>query len=180
MKKLRILLFLSAFVIAFSISAGDSFSGVDVHIGINAPLPVVVLPAPPAVVLIPGTYAYFVPDIDFDLVFYGGYWYRPHRGMWYRAGDYGGPWVHIDIGRVPNVLINLPPDYRHVPPGYERIPHGHLKSHWKQWEKDRHWDKHESKGWYKGEREHQKWEKREHKEYKEYKEHKKGKGKHRD
>jgi len=104
------------------------------------PLPPLVIPAPPPVFLIPGTYAYFAPDVDADLFFYGGYWYRPHGGGWYRASHYGGPWGFIVINHVPGVLINLPPGYRNVPPGHQRIPYGQLKKSWRSWERDKHWD----------------------------------------
>lgn len=55
------------------------------------PLPPLVVPVPPPVFLIPGTYAYFAPDVDVDLIFFGGFWYRPYGGRWYRASYYNGP-----------------------------------------------------------------------------------------
>ncbi len=105
------------------------------------PLPPLIIPAPPPVVVIPGTYAYFAPDVDVELFFYGGFWYRPYGGRWYRSSNYGGPWGFIGPNRVPHVLINLPPGYRNVPPGHERIPYGQLKKNWRTWERGRHWDK---------------------------------------
>lgn len=138
---------------------------VNINIGINTPPPAVVFPAPPAVVVIPRTYVYFVPDVAEDIFFYQGYWYRPYKGYWYRSGDYKGPWVHIVTARVPGVLLHLPPDFRHVPPGHERIPYGQLKKNWRTWEKEKYWDKYEEKERYKEER-------REHREGK-------GRGKHR-
>jgi hypothetical protein len=100
------------------------------------PLPPLVVPAPPPVVVIPGTYAYFAPDVDVDLFFYGGFWYRPYGGRWYRSSHYGGPWGFVGPNRVPRVLIN-----RNVPPGHERIPYGQLKKNWRGWEREKHWDK---------------------------------------
>ena len=99
------------------------------------PLPPLVIPAPPPVFLIPGTYAYFAPDVDADLFFYGGYWYRSHGGGWYRSSRYSGPWGFIVPKRVPGVLINLPPGYRNVPPGHQRIPYVQLRKNWKTWER---------------------------------------------
>jgi hypothetical protein len=113
-----------------------------VEAGLPAPpLPPLLLPAPPPVVLIPDTYAYFAPDVDGELIFYHGYWYRPYEGRWYRSSRYRGPWGFIAIGRVPRVLLDLPPGYRTVPPGHQRIPYGQLKKNWSSWEQDRHWDK---------------------------------------
>ncbi|RJQ23242.1 MAG: hypothetical protein C4560_00790 [Nitrospiraceae bacterium] len=110
---------------------------VDIHIG---PPPVYVVPAPPEVVVIPGTYAYFIPGITVDIIFYQGYWYRPYNEYWYRAGHYNGPWKYIVRQSVPVAILNLPPDYRHVPPGHQRIPYGQLKKNWRGWEQERHWE----------------------------------------
>lgn len=127
------------------------------RVEVNIVLPRVVIAAPPAVVVIPGTYVYFAPDVEADIFFYHGYWYRPYRGYWYRAGGYNGPWVHIGPSRVPRVLLNIPPDFRHIPPGHQRVPYGQVKKHWRTWERERYWDRHE-------ERERHREEKREHRE----------------
>ena len=105
------------------------------------PLPPLLIPVPPPVVLIPGTYAYFAPDVDAELIFYGGFWYRPHGGGWYRASHYNGPWGYIVTNKVPGVLIKLSPGYRTLPPGHQRIPYGQFKKNWKTWERNKHWDK---------------------------------------
>jgi len=118
-----------------------SFAGVHVNIGVN--LPVFRFAAPPEVVVIPGTYAYTVPDADVDIVFYRDYWYRPYGGRWYRSKGYNGPWGFVAVNRVPSVLLNLPPNYRHVHAGYERIPYGHFRKSWRGWERDRYWDRHD-------------------------------------
>lgn len=123
--------------------------------GIGIPLPPrLFVPAPPPVVVIPGTYAYFAPDVDVDLFFYHDHWYRPHGGIWYISGDYNGPWAHIEVGRVPRMLINPPAGFRNLPPGHERIPYGQLKKNWKTWEKERRWDRHEQRKALKQERKH--------------------------
>jgi hypothetical protein len=134
-------------------------AGVDINIGINfGPPPPVVIPEPPSVVVIPGTYVYFAPTIGVDILFYQGYWYRPHEGRWYRADAYNGPWVHIDREHIPVALHHLPPDYRHIPPGHQRIPYGQLKANWKTWERERHWDRHDSRHEGRGDRHEGKWE----------------------
>jgi len=115
---------------------------VDGTAGLPAPpLPPLLIPVPPPVVLIPGTYAYFAPDVDIELIFYGGYWYRPFGGGWYRAPHYNGPWGFVSTKNVPGYLTNLPPGYRRGPHTQERIPYGHLKKNWKTWEQNKHWDK---------------------------------------
>jgi hypothetical protein len=121
----------------------------EVQVNINiGPPPAFALHAPPRVVVIPGTYMYVVPEIDVDIMFYKGYWYRPHEGRWYRAKSYNGSWKHLAPGKVPRALGSLPPDYRRVPPGYRHISHAELKKNWGKWERERHWDK--DKQWREG------------------------------
>ncbi len=118
----------------------DATAGVHVGITIGLPPPFVI-PAPPEVVVIPGTYVYMVPGIDVDVLFYGGYWYRPYEGRWYWASSYNGPWAYIDIGRVPRAVLTLPPDYRRLPPGYHHIPDAEFRDNWRRWDHERHWDR---------------------------------------
>jgi hypothetical protein len=114
---------------------------VSVKIGINVPLPHVVIHAPPAVVVIPGTYAYFAPDAGVEIFFYHGYWYRPHRGHWYRARGYNGPWRNIKHAGVPRVLRKLPPDFRRTARRHERIRYADFNKNWRTWERNKHWDR---------------------------------------
>jgi hypothetical protein len=119
---------------------------ISLPVAVNAGLPVpppppLVIPVPPPVFVIPGTYAYFAPEVEAELFFYGGFWYRPHAGHWYRASHYGGPWGFVVLHKIPGVLIKLPPGYRNVPPGHQLIPHGQLKKNWKKWKHTKHWDK---------------------------------------
>jgi len=127
------------------------FPATDRGYALDIPLPPLILPAPPPVVVIPGTYVYVVPDIDDDLVFFHDFWYRPYKGKWYRATYYNGPWVIIHS--VPPAILGLPPGFRHVSPGHERIPYGHMKKNWRKWEEEKHWGengKGKGKGKHKG------------------------------
>lgn len=140
-------------VLGFMSYPTHGMAGVDVNVGVNfGPPPAVVIPAPPSVVVIPGTYVYFAPEIQAEILFYHGYWYRPYQGRWHRATGYNGPWSYIEPARVPAALVHLPPNYRHVPPGHQRIPHGQLKKNWKTWEHDKHWDKHQGTAEHGGEK----------------------------
>jgi hypothetical protein len=102
-------------------------------------LPAFVAPAPPPVVVIPGTYVYYAPGLTVDILFYRGYWYRPHGDRWYRSRSYNGPWGFVVPRNVPRALISLPPHYREVGPGRRHIPYGQLKKNWGKWERERHW-----------------------------------------
>jgi len=128
---------------------------VNINVGINVPPPPpLVIPAPPPMLVIPRTYVYFAPEVEVDIFFYQGYWYRPYRGHWYRSAIYNGKWVFIVPERVPRVLINLPPDFRRVPPGHRHVPYGNVKKNWKTWEKDKYWEKHGGKEWHGEKQEH--------------------------
>ena len=92
---------------------------VNIKVGINVPPPPpLVIPKPPPMYVIPRTYVYFPPEVEVDVFFYNGYWYRPHQGHWYRSENYDDRWVYISREKVPTVIINLPPNFRHVSPGH--------------------------------------------------------------
>jgi hypothetical protein len=107
----------------------QALAQVDVNIGLSIPLPPpLVIPAPPALVLIPRTRVYLAPHLDVDLLFYRGWWYRPHGGHWFRARSYQGPWVFIHPPKVPRPLLTLPPDYRQIPPEQQKYPAKKVKA----------------------------------------------------
>ena len=128
----------------------EGLSGdIDLHVGIGFPLPpALVIPAPPAVYPIPGSYAYFAPNAGFQLFFQSGYWYRPYNGYWYRAAYYNGPWYYLPPSRIPVGFSRFSHNYYRVPPGQGLIPYGHLRDHWREWDRghyrweDRREDRH--------------------------------------
>jgi len=139
------LLVIGALLLVLTGSAAQSEARVNVNIGVN--LPVYRFAAPPDVVVIPGTYVYMVPDIDVDILFFQGYWWRPYEGHWYRSRDYKGQYRYIEPRSIPRGLRTLPQDYRHrLSPGYERIPHKDVQKNWKKWEKEKYWDRRGEQG----------------------------------
>ena len=119
---------------------------VDVHIGIGLPLPIV-FAAPPRLVVVPETYVYAVPDIEVDLFFYDGWWWRPWQGRWYRSRHYNSGWVYYRS--VPYFYRGIPPYWRndylkHRWEGhrwnYQRISHYEVERNWRDWGKSRHWE----------------------------------------
>ncbi len=122
---------------------------VDVKVRISVPLPPpIVFPAPPEVVVIPETYVYAVPDVDADIFFYSGWWWRPWEGRWYRSRYYDRGWVHYE---------RVPAFYKRVPPGWRndyrdrrwkgqawdqrRIPHRDMETNWRGWQSGKRWEK---------------------------------------
>ncbi len=130
MKRTLILLLMLA-----GLGAAMAQADVDVNIG----LPVIRVGPDPVMAVVPGTYVYFVVDLDGDLFFYQGYWWRFHNNRWYRAAAAAGPWKHFKA--VPHPLLNLPPGWRQMPPGHAKLKFTEVKKNWKQWEKEKRWDK---------------------------------------
>ena len=104
MKKLLLSIIVLVLVQVFPIPA---MARVDVGISISLP-PLIVFAGPPEVVVIPETYVYAVPDINVDIFFYNGWWWRPWEGRWYRSRNYNSGWAYCQ---------NVPSFYREVPPG---------------------------------------------------------------
>jgi len=144
MKKLLFGTILLALVSVFPIM---TMAAVDIHVSIPLPPPIV-FAAPPEVIVIPETYVYVDPDIDADLFFWSGWWWRLWEGRWYRSHYYDQDWGYYQS--VPSFYVGIPSgwrnDYREHrwggrPWNYQRIPHQQLRQNWLSWQKDRHWEK---------------------------------------
>jgi hypothetical protein len=118
-----------------------------VHINIPIPLPPpIIFPAPPEVVIVPGTDVYVVPDVEDEIFFYGGWWWRPWQGQWYRSRYYDRGWGYYR---------GNPSFHRHFYRGWRddfrqhrwrgqrwehrRVQYGDLHRNWRDWERTRYW-----------------------------------------
>jgi len=119
-----------------------------VNINISIPLPPpIVFPAPPQVIVVPETSGVYVdPDIDVDLFFCDGFWWRLWEGRWYRSAYYDRDWVFYD--GVPRFYFDVDSHWRtyyrnHSWYGhewnYQRIPYERLQKNWKSWQTSRSW-----------------------------------------
>lgn len=109
----------------------DNFS-IGVNIGSPPPLPpAIVLPAPPQLVVVPGTPVYYAPSLSVNYFAYGKRYYSHHNGAWFMASSYAGPWSYIAVERVPRPVLAVPVTYYKVPPG-----------HWKRGEGRPPWASH--------------------------------------
>ena len=149
MKKLLFLAILLALVLIFPV---PTMAGVGVSVSIPLP-PLIVFSTPPEVVVIPETYVYAVPDVDVDIFFYDGWWWRPWEGRWYRSRHYDSGWAYYR--RVPSFSSRIPSswrnDYRDHRWGgrqwnYQRIPNQQLQRNWSNWKKSNHWEKQQTWG----------------------------------
>ncbi|MDD3813867.1 MAG: hypothetical protein PHZ02_04405 [Desulfocapsaceae bacterium] len=135
------------------VSPVSTMAGINVDINIGIPLPpAIVFSSPPALIVLPETYVYVAPDVDVDIFFYDGWWWRPWDGRWYRSHDYSSGWTHFN--NVPSFYRGIPSDWRndyreHRWKGHQwdhqRIPHSQVQRNWRNWEKNKHWEK--QKNW---------------------------------
>uniref|UniRef100_A0A832I204 DUF3300 domain-containing protein n=1 Tax=Eiseniibacteriota bacterium TaxID=2212470 RepID=A0A832I204_UNCEI len=112
-------------LIALSLAASTNVSaetrvGIQVQIGTPPPPPVIVVREEPRVTLVPDTRVFVVVDSrwDDDCFRYGGWWWTYHRGWWYRARDWRGPYVAIESRAVPAAVFSVPAKH------WKRHPHG--------------------------------------------------------
>ena len=121
-----------------------------VDISVTVPLPPsIVIAAPPNVIVIPDANdVYVAPEVNVDLFFWNGFWWRPWEGRWYRSQYYDRGWGYYS--NVPSFYFDVDPGWRgyyrdHIWYGhrwdYERIPYGRLQQNWKGWHNDRHWER---------------------------------------
>jgi hypothetical protein len=136
-----------AFLLAALISgAAVRDAAADVRLNVNLGPPPIVVAQPPEVVMVPGSDVYFVPGLDYDVFFYGGYWWSPRGDRWYRARAYGGPWRGISRRVIPPPIIGVPRDYRRVYVRERHIPYGQWKREWRDHDRGRrggrgeHWE----------------------------------------
>jgi len=102
---------------------------------IPTPLPPpIVFSAPPQLVVVPGTSVYVAPDIEGDILFSQGVWWRLYDGRWYQSRSYGGPWRYIVRERVPPIIFGFHPGFRYSYRGYHRLHPGEVERNWRGWE----------------------------------------------
>jgi hypothetical protein len=144
MKKLLFGTILLALVIAVPI---PTMAQVGINVRIALPPPIV-FAAPPVLIVLPETYVYVVPDVDADIFFYNGWWWRLWEGQWYRSRYYNRSWGYYNT--VPSFYFDVDPGWRgyyrnHNWYGhrwdYERIPNQRLQQNWKSWQSARRWER---------------------------------------
>jgi hypothetical protein len=137
-QEVRILKILTIFLtaIVMMLVPFPAMAGVNVNVGIGLPPPIVA--PPPDVILLPGAPSLYVaPDIQVELFFWNGWWWRPWEGRWYRSRYYDRGWAYYSHG-VPGFYPHVNPHWRGYykshrwegrPWNYRRIPHGEFQQH---------------------------------------------------
>ncbi len=111
----------------------------DTNVRVVGP-PAVVVVDDPELVVIPGTYVYWL-DGQEGVYFYGGGWWRAWDGYWYRADVYNGQWVRVELGHVPHPVTHLPYGWHENRYDAPRVHWYDARNHWRGWENDKYWDK---------------------------------------
>jgi hypothetical protein len=142
MKKLLFGAILLALVIVVPLQTMGQV-GISINIGLPPPI---AFAAPPLMVVLPDTDVYVAPDYDQDIYFYGGWWWRPWGGRWYRSLNYDSGWEFY-YG-VPGWYGEVYPHWRnnyrnHMWGGqrwdYRSVPYGDVRTNWKSWQSSGHW-----------------------------------------
>jgi hypothetical protein len=148
-KHLRNLLLLGITALWLSLPAGAQ---VHVQVGIQLPPPIV-FSAPPEVVVMPGSYVYVAPDVEEDIYFVDGFWWRPWNGHWYRSQYYDRGWGYYESEPVfyREVHDDWRTEYHHhtwggQPWHPERMHHDYVQKNWNNWQREKHWERSNSWG----------------------------------
>ncbi len=143
-KRLFLKTLLLAAVLALPLS---TMAEVSVNIGIGLP-PLIRFREPPSMVVIPNTYVYVAPDVEEEIFFFDGWWWRPWEGRWYRSRHYNAGWSYYK--HPPSFYRHVPRDWRHYYRenrwrGHawkvERLPHHHVQDNWRDWKHNRYWER---------------------------------------
>ena len=112
----------------------------------NSLPPPIYFTAPPEVVPIPDTDVYTVPDVQEEIFFSGGWWWRPWNGRWYRSHYYDRGWGYYRGAPSFNkhFYAGWRDDFRHhrwrgQQWDYQRVPQRDLDRNWRTWERNGYW-----------------------------------------
>ena len=161
MKKIVVFGLALLLVLLFCILPSYAIAGVTIRIPFPPPPPFV-FREEPNIIVIPDSYVYACPDIEEELFFYDGWWWRHWRNRWYRGREYDGSWEYRE--RCPGSITRIPPswrfNYQHHQWGrnyiweYNRIPHRELHDNWRRWRQERYWQKPEHRQYYRQQERH--------------------------
>ena len=82
------------------------------------PPPPIRFDATPVPTLLPRTNLYLFLSSDRPVYYRKGSYYQNWKGNWFASDDLRGPWRAIEKEELPDLLVNVPPDYF-----YENFPY---------------------------------------------------------
>ena len=134
---------ITALAVAALLGACTPYSGMGGNSYLGFSIGVTNAPRPPRVVVreresygssYGGVFVVSDPGADCDMFQYGSTYYMYYGGFWYRSYTSEGSFVAIDVRRVPEPVLRVPPErWRHHPHGG---PPGQMKK-----DRDRHRDR---------------------------------------
>jgi hypothetical protein len=149
MKKFAVML---AIVMPLFIVACLPPAPVEVGVSVSLPPPIV-FSGPPEMVVLPDTDVYVAPAYDQDIYFYGGWWWRPWGGRWYRSLHYDSGWefYHGVPGWYGGVYPHWRDNYRsHMWEGhrwdYHPVHYDDVRTNWKSWQSSGYWRNQQNRG----------------------------------
>ncbi len=74
------------------------------------------LPAPPHLVVVPGTPVAYAPAVPANYFYYGNQYYVFSNGVWFASYGYRGPWAALAPAYVPRPLLAVPVGYYRAAP----------------------------------------------------------------
>jgi hypothetical protein len=109
---------LLALTIAGTASAETrTYFGFQIGIGNAPPPPRVAYVSRPRMVMVPEEQVMVLDDDPgYDMCRYGSYYYVCNGGYWYRARSYRGPFMVVDVRRVPGPVVRVPARHWHHHP----------------------------------------------------------------
>lgn len=119
----------------------------NVNINISVPPPVTIV-EPPRLVVMPETYVYVAPELDVDIFFYDGWWWRSWENRWYRSRSYSSGWVYYRY--EPVFYQDIPRDWRRSYRerrwreyhwDHQPIPYHEVEQNWRDWQERRYWER---------------------------------------
>jgi len=136
-------------LLACLVLASPLLTAAQVNVSINISLPPPIAVAhPPQMVVIPETYVYVAPDLDDDIYFYDGWWWRSWDRRWYRSRSYSSSWIYYQ--GEPHFYRRVPREWRHwyrerrwreLRWDYRPIPWHEVERNWRDWEQSRYWER---------------------------------------
>jgi len=100
--------------VIFGVALGTAEGG-DINVNIGAP-PIIV--STPDLELVPGTYVYRAPHVEFNVFLFGDRYYSHHNGVWYVTPRAGAKWTRVAV---------VPVEVRAVPVQYYKVKPKHAK-----------------------------------------------------
>jgi hypothetical protein len=102
--------------VLFGVALGTAEGG-DVNVNIGVP-PVIV--STPDLELVPGTYVYRAPHLEFNVFLFGDRYYSRHNDAWYVAPRAGARWTRVAVAAVPVEVRAVPVQYYKIKPKYAK------------------------------------------------------------